>query len=191
MKRLLLITILLASATWSEAASLQERVIVNSAKYLHVRELHNDNRGPEIDTWLKYLGLPMGQPYCAAFYTWNYHEQGYNLPRIGRCSLLWKACQSNGLRYKTFDAEDVAMGIEKIMPADGIIWRHGRDTIPNFSGHAGTALVQINRTTFRSREGNTQPGNAGNQREGGGVFDRNRRLDIGSVFAVVGFIRVR
>ena len=191
MRRFLISTIFLAITTCSEAASLQERVIINSAKYLHVRELHNDNRGPEIDTWLKYLGLPMGQPYCAAFYIWNYHEQGHNLPRIGRCSLLWKACQSNGLRYRTFDAEDVSMGIEKIMPADGIIWRHGRDTLPNFNGHASIALAQTGRTSFRDRSGNTQPGNTGNQREGGGVFDRNRRLDIGSAFAVEGFIRVR
>ncbi len=173
------------------AATLQEQVISNSAKYLHVRELHNDNRGPEIDTWLKFLGLPTGQPYCAEFYVYNYHEAGFSLPRQGRCVTLWRVCKDNGLRYKTFTAEDVSMGIEKIMPADGIIWRHGNGPGQNWNGHAGIALAQTGRTTFRTREGNTQPGNEGNQREGGGVFDRQRKLNIGSSFQVVGFIRVR
>ena len=188
---LTLLMLSIVSISPAHGATLQDRVITNSAKYLHVRELHNDNRSPDIDRWLKYLGLPMRQPYCAAFYVWNYHEQGYDLPRIGRCSLLWQTCRARELTYKTFDAEAVSMGIEKIHPADGIIWRHGRDTTSNFNGHAGLALAQTGRTTFRSREGNTQPGSTGNQREGGGVFDRNRRLDIGSAFEVVGFIRVR
>jgi hypothetical protein len=186
---LLMLTMIFFSQ--AHGATLQDRVIENSAKYLKVRELHNNNRSPDIDRWLKYLDLPMGQPYCAAFYIWNYHEQGNNLPRIGRCSLLWQACRARELTYKTFDAEAVSVGIEKIKPGDGIIWRHGRGTISNFSGHAGIALAQINRASFRSREGNTQPGNVGNQREGGGVYDRSRRLDIGSAFEVVGFIRVR
>jgi hypothetical protein len=188
---LLLAVLLEASLVNSQEATLQARVIENSSKYLHVRELRNDNRGPEIDIWLKYLGLPMGQPYCAAFVVWNYHEQGHNLPRMGRCSLLWQTCRARELTYKTFDAESVSVGIEKIQPGDGIIWRHGRGTNSNFNGHAGLALTQTGRISFRSREGNTQPGSSGNQREGGGVYDRSRRLDIGTAFEVVGFIRVR
>jgi len=188
---LLILMLVMICCSVAHGATLQERVVENSAKYLHVRELHNDNRSPDIDKWLKYLGLPMGQPYCAAFYIYNYHEQGYDLPKIGRCSLLWQTCRARELTYKTFDAESVSAGIEKIKLGDGIIWRQGRGTTSNFNGHAGLALAQTGRTTFRSREGNTQPGIVGNQREGGGVFDRNRRLNIGSAFEVVGFIRVR
>lgn len=182
--------LLLVTAT-ANCATLQDSVIANSSKYLHVRELHNNNRGPEIDQWLKYLGLPLGSPYCAAFLVWNYHECGYNLPRIGRCSLLWSTVRHNELRYKTFTADDVAMGIEKINPADGVIWRHGRGASQNWNGHAGIALQQIDRRTFKSREGNTMPTSKGNQREGGGVYDRTRTLGLGSSFSVVGFIRVR
>ena len=189
MIRLLILMLLLTVPV--SAATLQERVIINSARYLHVRELQNNNRGPEIDTWLKYLGLPMGQPYCAAFVVYNYHEAGYNLPRIGRCSLLWQRCRDNGLRYTTFTAEDVSFGIRRINPADAVIWRNGNGPGQNWNGHAGLALDQINRAAFRSREGNTQPGNAGSQREGGGVYDRERPLGFGASFRVVGFIRVR
>lgn len=173
------------------ASTLQERVITNSAKYLHVRELHNDNRGPEIDVWNRYLGLPMGSPYCAAFGIYNYHEVGYNLPRQGRCATLWRVCQANEVRYKTFSAEDVSMGIETIAPADGVIWRNGNGVGQNWNGHFGLALGQKDRNAFRDREGNTMPSNAGDQREGGGVYDRTRSLGFGSPFRVVGFIRVR
>lgn len=188
-----LLLILLAVVLCSQAhgATLQERMIENSAKYLHVRELHNDNRSPEIDKWLKYLGLPMGQPYCAAFVIYNYHEVGHNMPKIGRCSLLLQRCKAMELTYKTFDAEAVLMGIEKLQPGDCVTWRHGRGTTSNFNGHEGVVLRQLDRPSFRSREGNAMPSNAGNQREGGGVFDRTRKLNIGSAFEVVGFIRVR
>lgn len=189
-----IICIAMLSLLWiatAQSATLQDRVIDNSSKYLQVRELRNDNRSPEIDKWLRHLGLPTGQPYCAAFVIYNYHEAGFALPRQGRCVTLWRACRDNELRYKTFTAEDVSMGIEKIMPADSIIWRHGNGPGQNWNGHAGLALTQTGRTSFRSREGNTQPGSSGNQREGGGVYDRSRRLDIGSAFEVVGFIRVR
>lgn len=175
----------------ARASTLQERVITISAKYLHVRELHNDNRGPEIDTWNRYLGLPMGSPYCAAFGIYMYHLAGYDLPKIGRCCLLWERCQANGLKYKTFTAEDVAMGIERLQPADGVIWRHGTGTGQNWNGHFGLTRYQMDRRDFGSREANTMPSSAGNQREGGGVYDRERTLGFGSSFRVVGFIRVR
>ena len=191
--RLIVIAIVLMMAWLDQAhsATLQDRVVANSARYLHVRELHNDNRGPEIDQWLRYLGLPMGSPYCAAFLVWNYYECGYKLPKIGRCSLLWQTVRHNELRYKTFTAEQVALGVETIQPADGVIWRHGNGPGQNWNGHAGIALRQIDRSTFKSREGNTMPTATGNQREGGGVFDRTRKLGFGSSFRVVGFIRVR
>jgi hypothetical protein len=173
------------------SSTLQERVISNSAKYLHVRELNNDNRGPEIDSWNRYLGLPMGSPYCAAFGIWVYHESGHDLPKIGRCAFLWQKLKANGLRYKTFTAEDVSMGIEQVQAADIIIWRSGSNVTENWNGHFGIARGTYGRRIMPTREANTGPSNAGNQREGSGVFDRERGLGFGSTFRVVGFVRVR
>jgi hypothetical protein len=190
-KLLLFILVMSCSAPAWSAPTLQAKALSDSAKYLYVRETHNNNRSPEIDTWLGYLGLPMGQPYCAAFFIYNYHTAGHNLPKQGRCATLWQTCRSRELTYKTFDAESVSAGVETMQPGDGVIWKHGKGTSENFNGHAGMVIRQTGRKSFRSREGNTQSSNAGDQREGGGVFDRDRNLNIGSAFEVVGFIRVR
>lgn len=189
---LFLLMLLMICFSQAHGATLQERVIENSSKYLQVRELHNDNRSPHIDQWLRYLGLPPGLSYCAAFTIWNYHEAGFNLPKYGRVASLWKTCQARELTYKTFDAEAVSMKIERLHPGDIPVWAHGRiNAARDFNGHTGIVLRQLDRTAFLSREGNTMPSNAGNQREGGGVYDRTRGLGFGSSFKVVGFIRVR
>lgn len=193
MTRTLLIVILLALASCEPVyASLQEQVIVNSGKYLNVRERTNRNDDPQIDKMLAYLGLPPRQSWCAAFVVWNYKEAGYRLPRQGRCATLLKVCRANGLRYQVFDSDDIAIGAQRLRSGDIPIWAHGGiNAAGDFNGHTGIVLGQLNRTSFRSREGNTMPSNAGNQREGGGVYDRTRGLGFGSSFRVVGFIRVR
>ena len=174
------------------AADLQERVIDNSIQYLDLRERTNHNDDPTIDRMLAYLGLPPRLSWCAAFVIWNYKEAGCKLPRQGRCATLLRVCQANGIRYLVFDAEEVAMGIRRLQPGDMPIWAHGRiNAARDFNGHTGIILGQRNRTSFISREGNTMPSNAGDQREGGGVYDRQRGLGFGSSFRVVGFIRVR
>jgi hypothetical protein len=187
----ILVTVLILGllATCCRADTLPERVIAESGRYLHVREV-GVNRGPEIDSWLRYLGLPVGLPYCAAYGVSMYHLAGHNLPRIGRCSLLWQRVTANGLRYQMISAEQVSLGA-KLQPADFIIWRHGKGPGQNWNGHAGLLLTQKDKKTFRSREANTQPGPEGDQREGGGVYDRTRTLGLGSSFQVVGFFRVR
>jgi len=192
MRLFLLIAILLTLTKWCDAATLQDQVIANSAHYLDLREQTNNNDHPAIDKMLAYLGLPPRLSWCAAFVIWNYKEAGYKLPRQGRCSTLLRVCQVNELRYQVFDAEDVAMGVQRLQPGDIPIWAHGRiNAARDFNGHTGIILGQRNRTTFISREGNTMPSNAGDQREGGGVYDRQRGLGFGAAFRVVGFIRVR
>lgn len=194
MIRLILIfsMLLIASCDAVYAGALQERVIENTARYLDIRERTNSNDHPAIDKMLTYLGLPPRQSWCAAFVIWTYREAGYRLPRQGRCATLLKVCESNPLRYRVFDSNDVKTGIERLRPGDIPIWAHGRiDAARDFNGHTGIILRQLHRTSFQSREGNTMPSNAGNQREGGGVFDRTRQLGFGSSFRVLAFIRVR
>jgi hypothetical protein len=185
----LLVTIALAD-------TLQTEAIKSAERYTYVREKTGKNDAPEIDLWLKYLGLPLGSPYCAAFALYNYHIAADKLkiqmplPKIGRVSLLYKACQKNPYKYKTLSAKRVFLGIEKLEPGDLPAWAHG-SAEGNFNGHTGIVLLQKDSETFNSIEGNTGPGAAGSQREGNGVFKRTRKLDIGKNFQVVGFIRVK
>ena len=204
MKTIIMLILLLTVAATGHAKTLQDATVEQSAKYLAVREHTNSNDSPEIDAMLKYLGLPKGLSWCAAYVLTCYRDGAeaagvkQPIPKIGRVSLLWQTCKARELTFKTFSAEDVSMGIQKLQPADVPCWRHGSTATQNFNGHTGIVLAQIDKKTFKAREGNTVAGNAGGQREQakgdknqGGVFDRTRTLGIGSGFAVVGFIRVR
>lgn len=177
---------------------LQDLVIVNAEKYLYVREKTNTNDAPEIDKFLAYLGLPKGLSWCAAYICFVHKESADSLqiknplPRIGRVSTLWDLAQENDLRYKTFDSEEVLSGELKLNKADIPIWESNNlAKVKNFNGHTGLILYQKDNNSFKSIEGNTTPNNKGDQREGGGVYERDRTLGIGTKFNVLGFIRVR
>lgn len=197
MSKLLFIFLLIPNVVYSWC-KFPDRVIHESAKYLDVRELTNKNDGPEVEKFLLYLGLPKGNPWCAAYVVYCYREaaDAYSiknpLPKYGRVSTIWWYAEENELRYKTIDSEDVLSGAEKLIPADIVIWESKNFAKKkNFNGHTGLVLFQKDNNKFKSREGNTTAGDDGDQREGGGVYDRNRSLAIGTSFAVVGFIRIR
>lgn len=41
------------------------------------------NRGPEVEKYLRYVGLSKGQPWCAAFVCWVFGKAGVPNPRSG------------------------------------------------------------------------------------------------------------
>lgn len=195
-RAVIIIFIILTIAVSASAVSLPQAALDESAKYLFVRESTNHNDSPEIDAMLSYIGLPKRLSWCAAYVVYAYKGAAEALsiknpvPKIGRVSMLWDTCRARELSFKTFPASDVKSGVEKLRPGDIIVWRHGKN-IKNFDGHTGLIKRQADRNGFESREGNTQPGPSGNQREGGGVYDRTRKLGLGTSFEVVGFIRIR
>jgi hypothetical protein len=174
--------------------TLQEIAVGNARKYIGTQEKTGNNDGPEVETFLRYVGLPKGNPYCVAFALYNYHiaaektKQPDVFPKLARASLLYKACQKNPFAYKVIPANRVFLGIENLALGDIAIWAHGEAT-GNFAGHGGTIERQIAKNEFDDIEGNTGPGAKGSQREGDGVYRRTRKLDIGKTFQVVGFIR--
>lgn len=184
--------------TLQKKLTLQDLVLVNAEKYLYVRELTNNNDAPEIDMFLAYLGLPKGLSWCATYVVYVHKEAADSLqiknplPKYARVATLWEMTQENELRYKTFDAEEVLSGEERLNKADIPIWESNNiKKVKNFNGHTGLVRYQISQDKFATIEGNTTPGDKGNQREGGGVYERERKLAIGSSFQVLGFIRVR
>lgn len=181
-------------ASQSYPSNLQENVLFCADGYSYVREHTNRNDSPEIDSWLKYIGLPKHQPYCAAFAISMYSCGNYNedspLPKIGRVSAQYKAAQKNPYKYKVIPAVRVKQRIDKLHPADLACWAKGV-AAGNFNGHEGIVIYQIDYQTFKTIEANTGPGEAGSQREGNGVYYRIRKLDLNKTFKVVGFIRVK
>lgn len=173
---------------------LQENTLFCADGYSYVREKTNRNDSPEINAWHKYVGIPKGNPYCASFVInmyacGNYYESS-PLPKIARVSALYKSAQKNPYKYKTFAAIRVKQGIEKLELADLACWANGV-AVGNFNGHIGLVIYQTDYQRFKTIEANTGPGESGSQREGNGVYYRDRRLDLDKTFKVVGFIRVK
>jgi len=174
-------------------------VVSVASKYTYVREATGHNDGPEIKRWLGYLGLPQGNPYCAAFVVGGCYKEASDtlritqpLPKTARVSTLYSAAKKNPYKFKIVSSVRVKQGIEKLAPADVVIWSHNK--LPgnsNWNGHTGVVLTQTGNNAFTTVEANTSSGNKGSQREGDGVFMRERTLGIGTKFPVEGFIRVK
>jgi hypothetical protein len=99
--------------------------------------------------------------------------------------------QTNDFRYETFDADDIAWGINKAKAGDIMIFSHSKVAgNKNWNGHAALVVEQVNVKTFRTCEGNTSSDNKGSQREGNGVFMKTRSVKNGSL-SLEAFVRSR
>jgi hypothetical protein len=47
------------------------------------KETTGSNAGPQVDKYLKYVGLPSGNPWCAAFVCWILGQAGIENPKSG------------------------------------------------------------------------------------------------------------
>jgi hypothetical protein len=137
-----------------------------------VREVpRNSNRGPEVDQYLKRVGVPTGLAWCCAFVYWCFDEAAAALGRpnpmvrTAGCLDHWNRARAAGAsRLATRDAV-----------ADPSRVRPGMVFVMDFGGGAGhTGLVEAVRGGFIDTiEGNTD---ASRTREGGGVYRLTRKI---------------
>lgn len=169
------------------AAPVNEKAVAVASQYLGIEEKTGRNDGPEVERFLAAVGLGKGQPWCAAFVVYSYgaaaKPAANPLPKIARVALLWQRAGDRPSRYRLIEKDDLLTGLVRPQPGDIAIWLYGSG--PNPNGHTGL-LRSGNRLTLQTIEGNTMPTNSGNQREGGGVYARERRTS-----SLVGLIRVR
>lgn len=213
MKLLLLILCLVPSLCF--AGKFDDDIIFVSKDYLHVREKTNANDHPEIDRWLKFVGLDnkgeykrsgQGYSYCMAYVctmiadTYKYHNEPTPFYKMAKCSDVWTLSKKNKYKYKTFTAKQVFIGAEKLSLADVVIFSHNKASNTNFSGHTGLVLEQLDNNTFKAIEGNTVGSDSvlddreqnRKSKNVGGVFVKKRKLGLGTTaFPVEGFIRIR
>lgn len=123
-----------------------------------VRELTGYNDGKQVETYLKYVGLPKGQPWCAAFVSWAYGQNGLKKVRAGGCVLLM---EQGKVIYKS--------GKSSSSPMQGdvfFIWFVNKNRV------AHTGFVDAWGNSFVTTvEGNT---NEAGSREGDGVYRKKR-----------------
>ena len=105
-----------------------------------------------------------GQPWCMMFVQWCFARAGKPLPyRTASCSALLRW-------YREHQRERIAAGPA---PGDIVIYRFG---------HTGI-VESASDGTVTAIEGNTSPGEAGSQSNGGGVY--RRRRDRGTAAAYI------
>jgi len=150
-----------------------EIVRIASAE-IGVEEVGTTNCGPQVNFYKSATNLPHTEewPWCAAFICWVVREamkaagvketESFRRPTTASA---W-GLESWSLRQDR-STWTVKKPFRDIMPGDLIIF--------NFS-HCGIAISECDETGFfQTVEGNTSSGDAGSQRDGGGVHRRWRR----------------
>jgi len=144
-----------------------------------VREVpRNSNRGPEVDNYLKRVGLPPGHAWCCAFVYWCMDEAGKALARANPmvktagCMDHWNRAVAAGARriVRSKALENPSL----LLPGMIFIMDHGKGL-----GHTGL-IESVKGGMITTLEGNTD---ASMTREGGGVYRLTRKIgDINKGF---------
>lgn len=174
-----------------------DEVLVTARKYSYVRESKGPNRSPEIDKFHDYVGLPYGNPWCLMYvtYCWKETLEPYGLKphtRMARVATFLNHAMKHKYHYKVMYSKGVLLGAEKIEPGDMAIWIKGVNKKPgdDFNGHIGFVIKQVRPDWVKTIEGNTgPPKGTGDQREGDGVYERDRFIVRGEDFRIEAFAR--
>ena len=145
---LIIFTLLFGKSSFA-ANGLQ--VLKVAGGYTYVREKTNHNDAPEINMFLKYVGLAPGNPYCLAFdnFCWGQVVKPNPYPRVGGTVRFMEIAKDHPLRYKIYTPADLILG--RGNPTGGIgIYFH--------NAHAGHAVLfdkMLDLHMFSTIEGNT------------------------------------
>ena len=125
------------------------------------------NKGPEVNEYLKSVGLGPGYYWCAAFVYWCFNEAAKGigvdnpLPKTAGCMNHWR--RSKGKKIAGKDAQD---NPSLIVPGSVFIINHGGG-----KGHTGIVRKVVS-GYVHTIEGNSNPNGS---RNGIGVFNITRR----------------
>jgi hypothetical protein len=132
-------------------AEAENNIISIAEKELGVRERSGKNDGLPVETYLRYVKLDKGYPWCAAFVSWIFGQAGYSKPRSAWSPDLFPASRLS-------PAPRIAAVLGIYFPALKRI------------AHVGL-VTGLQHDWVESVEGNT---NAAGSREGDGVYRRLR-----------------
>lgn len=176
-----------------------EEVVKTAKKYLHVSETDGPNRSPEIDKFHDYAGLPYGNPWCLMFvnYMWKETLDPYGYApytRTARVSAFYKYALKHKYLYQVKFDKALAYGAQEAEPGDMVVWlKNYNDNIivndGNPSGHVGFVIEELEPGKFKTIEGNTSAGNSGSQRDGDGVFIRERSINLTAGFRIEALVK--
>lgn len=139
---------------------------------LHVRELTGKNDGKEVEEYLKAVGLGKGYAWCMAFVFWGFQKAAEEL-KVKNLVPKTAGVLDCYAKAKAYRVSEPQLG-------DQFIMDFGKG-----AGHTGLVTSAKNGRIF-TIEGNTSadPSYAALDREGNGVFERNRPIS-----GIKGFLR--
>jgi len=137
-----------------------------------IRELTGNNDGKQVETYLKYVGLSKGNPWCAAFVCWVLGQNNVTNPKSGYCPTLFSRQNEVWNRTSKINANPLSGDVF------GIYFREKKRI-----AHVGFVDSWTSKTVT-TVEGNT---NKAGSREGDGVY-RKIRLTR-QIYAVTRFIK--
>jgi len=149
--------------------------------YVGTQELTGANDGPEIEQFLATVNLKAGNPYCAAFVSYILEDSpGVTKPDV-RSGLAYHFITDDSI-----PANQVLRGTTTIPDGTILVWRKGN----TIYGHTGFVADHPSANHFETIEANTSSGRYGNQRDGDGVWLRQRSIQPGNYFRITHFTRV-
>ena len=150
--------------------------------YVGTVERGGNNRGPRVERFLRSVGLGPGNPWCAAYVSYVLDAAGVRAPLDGRRGVIRSGLAARFITARSVRASEALRGVKRVPTGAVVIWRRGNGPY----GHAGFA-VSWDGASGETVEGNTSSGRVGSQRDGDGVWRRQRRITPGSYFRIVSF----
>lgn len=135
-----------------------------------------------VDSWLAFVGLPPGNPFCAAAQSVWLHQAGVKEP-------LLKTGLANNYVFKTpqrlhISAGRVLAGVEQVPKGALLVYRRG-DTV---FGHIGAATSWDGASGVYISANTSPPGGA--HSSGGGVWEKEAHINPNSHLRIIKFIHI-
>lgn len=111
-----------------------------------MRELTGNNDGKAVEMYLHYVGLPKGNPWCAAFVCWNLGQNAVKNPRSGYCpdlfnpkQLVWQRNRKNNGTPRQADVFGIYFPEKKRIAHVGYIDHWSDKTVTTVEGNTNQA----------------------------------------------------
>jgi hypothetical protein len=138
------------------------------------------NSSPEIDKWLRYVGLSPKHPYCAAYVSYCIGKAEVAAPKI-------KSARAQSFIIKqSIPAIKVLRGEIEIPTGSIVVWKQGETLF----GHVGFTTSIWKGASGKTIEANTSSNARGNQRDGEGVYSKTRTIIPTAAFRITHFTLV-
>lgn len=138
-----------------------------------------DNWGEPFKTFLNSVGIKAPAPYCAAFGSYILTLNDIKNPSQRT------AMARRFLSKKAIRAIDVYKGIKKLPEYFIVLWQKGN----SWQGHFAFGW-DWDKTKGNTIEGNTSSGQRGSQRNGDGVYMRQREIQLHSNMRITHFVPI-